>query len=127
MDKSAAPHPAGLIASLGAMTRNSLGLLLSRLELAALELSEVRNNLLRLVVVAALALMACWFCIAYGTVTVVYLAWESMGWKILLLMTALFAFLTLGLALYARSIVRQGKLSLPATMAEIKADRDMLL
>ncbi len=119
--------PPGVIASLAAVTRNGLGLLLARLELAALELSEVRNNLLKLLVVTALALLAGCFFLAYGSVTIVYLAWEALGWKILLIMTALFGVLMLALAWYARSILLQGKLSLPATMAELKSDRDMLL
>ena len=46
-------RPPGLIASLGNIARNSMGLLLTRLELAALELSQVRNHLLQLVVALA--------------------------------------------------------------------------
>jgi len=124
MDK---PAPPGLIASLGAVTRNAFGLILSRVELAAVELADVRNHALRLLVVFALAAMACWFAIAYGTATIVYLAWDALGWKILLIMTAVFGFVTLALGWYAMAMIRQGKLSLPATMAELKSDRDMLL
>ena len=51
-------RPPGLIASLGNIARNSMGLLLTRLELAALELSQVRNHLLQLVVAFAVALVA---------------------------------------------------------------------
>lgn len=118
---------AGLIAGLAGITRNGLGLLLSRLELAALELSEARNHLFQLLGVLALAILALWFAIAYATVLIVYLAWASLGWAILGLMTLAFAVLALGLLLYARGLIRQGKLSLPATMSELKADRDMLL
>jgi len=124
MDK---PGPPGLIASLGAVTRNAFGLILARVELAAVELADVRNHALRLLVVFALAAMACWFAIAYGTATIVYLAWDALGWKILLIMTAVFGFVTLALGWYAMAMIRQGKLSLPATMAELKSDRDMLL
>lgn len=127
MDKSAASQNPGLIGSLAGVARNTFGLLLSRLELASYELSEVRNHVLQLTVVFALAMVACLFAVAYGSVTVVFLAWESMGWKILPIMTVAFLVLAVGLALYARSLLRQDKLSLPATMAELKADRDMLL
>lgn len=120
-------RPPGLIASLATVARSILGLALSRLELAALELGEVRNHLLRLVVVFALAVVAGCFAVAYGTVTIVYLAWDTLGWKILLIMTGLFVVGAVGLALYARSMIRNGKLALTATMAELKADRDMLL
>lgn len=124
MDK---PAPPGLIASLGAVTKNAFGLILSRVELAAVELADARAHLLQLVVVFALAVVAGCFAIAYGSVTIVYLAWDALGWKILLIMAALFAFAALGLACYAVAMIRQGKLSLPATMAELKSDRDMLL
>ena len=120
-------RPPGLIASLCNVARNSLGLLLTRLELAALELSEVRNHLLLLVLVFALAVVAGCFALAYATVTIVYLAWNVLGWLILPLMTGVFLVLALGLVLYARRLIRSGKLSMPATMAELKSDRDMLL
>lgn len=127
MDKSGASQAPGLIASLAGVARNTFGLLLSRLELASYELSEVRNHVLKLVVVFALALGAGLFAVAYGSVMVVFLAWDALGWKILLIMTLGFVAVAVGLALYARALLRQGKLSLPATMAELKADRDMLL
>lgn len=127
-EKGEAPRQQpGLIASLAAVGRNAIGLLLTRLELAALELSEVRDHLLVLVLVFALAVVAACFALAYATVTIAYLAWDSMGWKILPLMTAVFVLITAGLILYARSLIRSGKLSMPATMAELKSDRDMLL
>jgi len=128
MDKSASSHQGpGLIASIAGLARNAVGLMLSRLELASIELSEVRNHLLQLVVMFALAMVAGLFAVAYGSVLVVFLAWDSLGWKILLIMTAVFALLAIGLVMYARAMLRQGKLSMPATMAELKADRDMLL
>lgn len=127
MDKSAGTAGSGLIGSLAGVARNTFGLLLSRLELAALELSEVRNHMLQLFVVFALAIVAVLFAIAYGSVLVVWLSWDALGWKILLIMTLVFLLLAAGLGLYARALLSQNKLSFPATMAELKADRDMLL
>lgn len=127
MDKSAASEAPGLIASVAGVARNTFGLILSRVELASLELAEMRNHVLQLVVVFALALIAGLFAIAYGSVTVVILAWEALGWKILLIMTLGFLVIAVGLMLYARALLKQDKLSLPVTLAELKADRDMLL
>jgi uncharacterized membrane protein YqjE len=127
MEKSAAVPAAGLLAGLTGLATNVMGLLFSRLELAALELSELRNRLLKLALVFALAIVAVWFAIFSGTVLVMYLTWESLGWKVLFIMTLCFAVLAAGLLFYACSMARRGKLSLPATMAELKADRDMLL
>jgi uncharacterized membrane protein YqjE len=50
-----------------------------------------------------------------------------MGWLILPIITGVFLLIAIGLILYARAVLRSGKLSLPATMAELKSDRDMLL
>ena len=120
-------RPPGLIASLGNITRNALGLLLTRVELAALELAEVRNHLLQLVLMFALAVVACCFALAYATVTIAYLAWDTLGWTILPILTGVFLLIAAGLVLYARRMISSGKLSMPVTMAELKSDRDMLL
>lgn len=120
------PTP-GLLAGLTTVARNLAGLMLNRLELAALELSEVRANFLRLLLVFALGVVAIWFAVAYWTVLIVALTWESMGWKILLILGLLFTGLAIGILLYARSMLAQGKLSMPATMAEFRNDRDALM
>jgi len=120
-------RPPGLIASLGLVTRNAIALLLNRLELAALELAEVRNHLLQLVLVFALAVLLGGFALIYASITVVYLAWAAIGWVILPIITGVFLVVAIGLILYARALIRSGKLALPATMAELKSDRDMLL
>jgi uncharacterized membrane protein YqjE len=119
--------PPGLIGSLAAVARNSLRLLLSRVELAALELSELRDHLAQLAMVYALLVLAAWFAIAFACATLIYLAWAAIGWMILALLAGGFALLALGLWRYARRLLQQGSLSLPVTMAELKADRDTLL
>lgn len=117
----------GLIAGLGSLARNLFGLLLSRVELASLELGEVRDNLMKLLFVGALAIVAIVFALGCWTALAVVLGWESMGWKILLLIAAVYTLLALGILLYARAILRSDKLSMPATMAELRRDRDALL
>ena len=124
--KPAAVPGAGLIAGFAGLARNAFGLLLSRLELAALELSEAFNQLLKLALVSALAMVAAWFAIAYGTALIVYLAWDSMGWTILLIMSLVFTAMAAGLLLHAISLARHNSLGMPATRAELRADRDML-
>jgi uncharacterized membrane protein YqjE len=117
----------GLVGSLTGLAKNLFGLVVSRVELAAVELSEVRNHVLELVAVFAGAVLAVWFALAYGTVTIVVLAWESMGWKILLLMFVVFIAIAAILVVKGLSMLKQGKLAFPATMQELKNDRDMLL
>ena len=117
----------GLIGGAFGLAKNLLGLVISRLELAALEFSEIGGNLLKVAVLFALALMAGWFAVAYWSVLIVLLAWNSWGWKILLLMALVFTVLTIALALYVSAFLRQGKIALPDTMAELRKDCDALL
>ncbi|NHZ42016.1 MULTISPECIES: phage holin family protein [Massilia] len=128
MDKTtAAVHGPGLMGGLTGLAKNVFGLVVSRVELAALELSEVRNHVLELLVVFSLAVLCAMFALAYGSATIVALAWESMGWKILLIMFAVFIAVTIGLVLKAKAMLKEGKLAFPETMNELKNDRDMLL
>ncbi|MBP0600691.1 phage holin family protein [Herbaspirillum sp. LeCh32-8] len=120
------PNP-GLTAGLLGLAKNLLGLIISRIELASLEMSEIGANLVRFAVIFVLAAVALWFAIAFWSVLIVMLAWDAWGWKILALLGVVFSVATVGLVFYARSILTQGKLSLPATMSELRKDRDALL
>lgn len=117
----------GLIAGLAGVARNLCALLMSRLELAALELGEVRDNLARLLLVGALGVVALAFAVGAWTALVVVLAWDALGWKILLLVASFYSLLALGILLHARGMLTQGKLSMSATMDELRKDRDALL
>jgi uncharacterized membrane protein YqjE len=132
MDKQQSPETAeqarpGLIAGVVMVARDFAGLLFNRVELAALEMGEMRNALLKLLLFGALAIVAIWFAIAYWTVLVVYLAWDTLGWKILLIIAILFSLLAYALLRHVRGMVDEGRLSMPATMAELRGDRDALL
>jgi len=120
-------HSPGLLGGITGLAKNLFGLVVSRLELAALELSEVRNHVIELVAIFAMAALATWFALAYGTATIVALAWDEMGWKILLVMFVVFAVITLILVLKGLSLLKQGKLAFPETMKELRNDRDMLM
>jgi len=120
-------HNPGLVGGVSSLFKSIFGLLVSRVELAALELTDVRNHVIELIAVFAAALLAVVFAIAYGTVTIVALAWDSMGWTILLVMFAVFALITAVLVAKGLALLRQNKLAFPATMKELKNDREMLL
>ena len=120
-------HNPGLMGGISSLGKSVFGLLVSRVELAALELSEVRNHVIELVAIFAVAVLSIWFAVAYGTAMVVALAWDAMGWKILLIMFVIFLLVTAVLVAKGLSMLKQNKLALPATMKELKNDRDMLL
>lgn len=118
---------AGLISGVAGLAKNTFGLLMSRIELAALELAEVRANALKLSALFALGVIAAWFAIAYWTVLIVYLSWPALGWTILLILAIVCTLMAVGILLYIQSLLRQGKLSMPATMEELRNDHDALL
>lgn len=120
-------HSPGLMGGVSSLMKSLFGLVVSRVELAALELSEVRNHLIELVALFGAAILAIWFAVAYGTATIVALAWDEMGWKILLILFVVFLVLTGVLVAKGLALLKQNKLSFPATMKELKNDRDMLL
>nr|WP_229451964.1 phage holin family protein [Massilia niastensis] len=117
----------GLMGGISGLLKSVFGLVVSRLELAALEMSEVRNHVIELLAIFAVAVMATWFAIAYGTAMIVALAWDEMGWKILLIMFVIFLLITGVLVAKGLSMLKQNKLAFPATMKELKSDRDALL
>ncbi|RJG20483.1 phage holin family protein [Massilia cavernae] len=120
-------HGPGLLGGLTSLAKNVFGLIVARLELAALEMTEVRDHLLELVAIFALAVICSWFAIAYGTAMIVALSWEALGWKILLILFLVFIGITAALVFKARAMLKEGKLAFPETMNELRNDRDMLL
>jgi uncharacterized membrane protein YqjE len=120
-------HSPGLMGGISSLAKNLFGLIVSRVELAALELTEVRNHAIELIVIFAMAALASWFALAYGTATIVMLAWDALGWKILLIMFIVFILIAGALVAKGLSMLKQGKLSFPETMKELRNDRDMLL
>ena len=124
---SSAVHGPGLLGGLTGLAKNVFGLIVSRVELAALELSEVRNHVLELVALFALAAICSVFALAFGAAIIVALAWEALGWKILLIMFGVFLVATAVLIFKGKSLLKEGKLAFPETMNELKHDREMLL
>ncbi|MCC2963188.1 phage holin family protein [Massilia sp. IC2-278] len=120
-------HGPGLMGGISGLAKNLFGLIVSRVELAALELSEVRNHAIELLAIFAGAILAVWFALAYGTATIVALAWDAMGWKILLVLFLVFLVITAVLVMRGMAMLKQGKLAFPETMNELRNDRDALL
>jgi uncharacterized membrane protein YqjE len=128
MDKNETTlHSPGLMGGITGLAKNLFGLLVSRVELAAIELTEVRNHAIELIALFACGALAAVFALAYGTGLIVALAWDAMGWKILLVMFLVFLAIAVALVMKGLSMLKQGKLSFPATMKELQHDRDMLL
>lgn len=117
----------GIFSGVTGLGKNLLGLLVNRIELAALEMNEVRTQIIKILLLSALGVIATWFAVAYWSILLVILAWDSWGWKIIFLVAALFSAMAFVLLQMARGMLQQGKLSLTATMTELRKDRDALL
>jgi len=122
-----AAAPRGIGARMGAFARNLFALCMTRVELAALELGQARDHLARLLLVGAIGVLLLCFALGGWTAVVVALAWPALGWKILLLVAAFYTLLAIVVLLIARSMLASDKLALPATLAELRGDRDALL
>jgi uncharacterized membrane protein YqjE len=114
------------LTNIAGVAKNAFALLHNRLELAALEMGEVRDSLLRLMLAGAAGLILLLFALGCWTALIVVLTWDAMGWKILLLMASLYSLLAFAMLFYLRSLLSHDKLSLHATMAELRKDRDAL-
>jgi uncharacterized membrane protein YqjE len=117
----------GFLAGVGTFARSAFALLASRAELAALELGELRDNLARLLFVGALGIVAIVFALGCWTALLVVMAWDTMGWTILALVAVVYTLLAIGILRHARAMLRDDSLSMPATMTELRKDRDALL
>lgn len=116
----------GLFASLRTLGGNALGLFFARAGLAALELAEARDALIRLLLLSACGLLMAGFALVLWSALLVYLTWSSLGWTILLLLALLYSGAAWLFLRSARAILQQGRLGLPSTMTELQADRDAL-
>lgn len=117
----------GLIAGLAGIAKNMFGLLMSRIELAAVELGEVRDNIAKFLFIGALGIVAVVFALACWTALLIVLSWDSMGWKILLVVAVVYSLLAIAILRHARAFLEQDKIAMPATMAELRKDRDALM
>jgi uncharacterized membrane protein YqjE len=54
------------------------------------------------------------------------LAWDTLGWHILLILTVVYGALAAGLLWRARAILASGLIGLPLTLSELRKDRAAL-
>lgn len=117
----------GLLGGLASLFRNGLALVLNRLELAGIEFGEMRNHFVKLLLLGAIGVVSGLLALGYWSALVVYLSWDSLGWKILLILAGVFTGLCYVVFRLAQAMLDSGQLSMPATMAELRKDRDTLL
>ncbi|MEO0317041.1 MAG: hypothetical protein RL404_718 [Pseudomonadota bacterium] len=121
------PATPGLIAHARTLLTGMAGLARTRTSLAMLELADARDALLQVMFMGATALLLAGFALACLSALVVALCWDALGWGILLLLFLIYAGLSVLLLQRARAIVASGRIGLPATMEELRKDREALV
>ena len=109
------------------MITSVLKLIGVRLSMAVMELADARDAVLRVLLLGALAVLAAAFALLSLSAMIVALAWDAMGWRILLILFLAYLLLTLGMLWKARSIIASGQIGFPTTLAELEKDRAALL
>jgi uncharacterized membrane protein YqjE len=95
--------------------------------MAVLELGAARNAVFRVLLLAALAVLAAAFALLSVSAMIVALAWDALGWRILLVLFLAYLLLSIAMLWRARNIVLSGQIGLPMTLAELKKDREALV
>lgn len=120
------PEP-GLISSVTTIADNALKLLGVRASLATLELADARDAALRVLLLGAAALAVAMLALIGVSALIVMLAWDALGWRILLILSVAYLAMAAILLWRARAIVASGQIGLPLTLAELQKDRAALL
>ena len=121
------PPGSGLASNVGTLIVSVLKLVGVRLSMAVMELADARDAVLRVLLLGALAVLAAAFALLSLSAMIVALAWDAMGWRILLILFLAYLLLVLGMLWKARSIIASGQIGLPTTLAELQKDRAALL
>ena len=127
MNASAVPPGGGLASTAGTAISSLLKLIGVRLSMAVLELGAARNALFRVLLLAALAVLAAAFALLSVSAMIVALAWDALGWRILLVLFVAYLSLAIAMLWKARDIIVSGQIGLPMTLAELQKDREALV
>jgi uncharacterized membrane protein YqjE len=126
MDSPAREPEPGLASAAASFVGHALKLLGVRASLATLELADARDAALRVLLLGAAALGAATLALISVSALIVMLAWDTLGWHILLILTVVYGALAAGLLWRARAILASGLIGLPLTLSELRKDRAAL-
>jgi uncharacterized membrane protein YqjE len=127
MNASAVPPGGGLASNAAALISGLFKLIGVRFSMAVMELADARDAMLRVLLLGALAVLAMAFALLGLSALIVALAWDALGWRILLILFLAYVLLALGMLWKARSIIASGQIGFPMTLAELQKDHAALL
>ncbi len=126
MNSSSRPPSDDLSFKVMTVIKSALRLAGVRFSMATIELAEARDTFLRVVLLGVLALITLVFALLSLSGLIVVLAWEALGWRILMILFLAYLLLALVVFWRARGMIATGKIGLPVTLAEMKKDRAVL-
>ena len=126
MSSSVLPPNGGIALNVMTIIKSLLKLVGVRFAMAAMEFSDARDAFARVLLLGAIALLTSAFALLSISGMVVALTWETLGWRIFLMLFLVYLLLTIALLWKVRSIIASGKIGLPVTLAELKKDRAVL-
>jgi len=121
--KSENPTPVGYLASLRSLGDGLLATVHDRVELFTLELQEEKLRLVQTFAWAAAIFCTGMMAVIFGSLTLVYLFWESARLAVLGGLTAFYAITLLGLIIAFRRFLARQPAPFPATRLELQEDR----
>jgi uncharacterized membrane protein YqjE len=108
------------------LLHHAAGLLQARVSLALIELGEARDAFITVFVLAIAALVMASLALIALSALIIILLWESMGAWVIAMLAVGYAVLGGLLLRSAIQMIRDGRLGLPHTMAELRQDREAL-
>lgn len=116
----------GIAESAARLAASLLAIVQTRLELAATEVEEESLRYFSYLLLSLAAMFCIGLAIVLGTLLVVVLYWDTNRIGVLLVLTALFAFIGIAIGLRVRSRYRDKPKLLLHTMTELSRDGEML-
>ena len=123
---NATADPPRTTSSIRSLLHHAVGLLQARLSLALLELGEARDAFITVFVLAIAALVMGSLALIALSALIIMLLWDAMGAWVIALLAIFYAALGWLLLRSAIQMIRDGRLGLPQTMAELRQDREAL-
>ncbi len=109
-----------------ALIHHAAGLLQARLSLAMIELAEARDAFITVFVLAIAALVMASLTLIAVSALIIVLLWDSLGAWVIMILALVYAGFSWLLWRAAFQLIREGRLGLPQTLAELRKDRDAL-
>ncbi|MFM2426380.1 MAG: hypothetical protein RL707_206 [Pseudomonadota bacterium] len=108
------------------LLKHALGLISSRISLAMIELSEARDSLVAVIILAACVAFFVAISILLISAYLVILGWDTLGAWTVLLEAMTYALIAWVLWRKAKNIITTGGLKMPLTTVGLQQDRDTL-